>query len=59
VCIQSSEIRIAIQTAQASTLVDPQGSIVGAPAFAKMVSYMYEGFAESPLLIGLTLLSFQ
>jgi hypothetical protein len=52
-------MRIAIQTDQASTHVDPQGSIIGPPAFAEIIFYMYESFAESPLLIRLTLHSIE
>jgi hypothetical protein len=48
-----------MQTAQASTHVDPQGCIVGPPAVARMVFYMYITFAESTLLIALMLLSIQ
>jgi hypothetical protein len=43
----------------APTPFDTQRSIFGPPAFAKMVFYMYKSFPESPLLIGLTLLSFE
>jgi hypothetical protein len=42
----------------APTPFDSQGSIVGPPGRATMAFYMFESFAESPVLIGLTLLSF-
>jgi hypothetical protein len=38
---------------------DSQVCIVGAPAFSKMVFYIDESIAESALLIGLMLLSFE
>jgi hypothetical protein len=46
-----------MQTAQASTRVDPEGSIIAPPALARIVLYMYETFAESALLIGSRVLS--
>jgi hypothetical protein len=55
--LQSSKIRIAIQTAKASTLFDSQGSIAGPSALAKINTYVYKSFAVSAVLIGLMLLS--
>jgi hypothetical protein len=52
-------MHIAIQTAKASTHVDPQGCIGGPPALAKFVFYMYKSFAESAVLIGLMVLSIE
>jgi hypothetical protein len=52
-----SKIRIAIQTAKASTPFNSQGSIVGPPALAKFVFYMYKSLAESAVLIALKVLS--
>jgi hypothetical protein len=43
----------------ASTPFDSQRSIVGPPALAIMVFYMYTTFAGSTLVIGLMLLSIQ
>jgi hypothetical protein len=48
--LQSSEIRIAIHSANASTAstaLVSQGCIVGPPALARIVFYMYKTFAES------------
>jgi hypothetical protein len=53
----SSEIRIAIQTAEASTHVDPQGCTVWPPVVARIHTYMYKSFVESTVLIGLMLLT--
>jgi hypothetical protein len=50
-------MRIAIHTAKATTHVDPQGSIDGPPAIARITFCMRKGFAESTVLIGLMLLS--
>jgi hypothetical protein len=50
-------MRIAIQTAKASTHVDPQGCIVGPPGLARMAFYVYDSFAESAVLISLKVLS--
>jgi hypothetical protein len=57
---QSAQIRIAIRihSSKASTPFDLQGGIVCAPLLAKMAIYMYKSFAESALLIGVMLLSF-
>jgi hypothetical protein len=55
--LQSSKIRIAVQTAKASTPFDSQGSIAGPPVVAKIHIYVYKSFGESAVLIGLMLLA--
>jgi hypothetical protein len=58
-CLQSSKIRIAIQTAKASTPFDSQGRIAGPPALARIAFDMSNSFPESAILIGLMLLAIQ
>jgi hypothetical protein len=55
--LQSSKIRIAIQTAKASTPFDSQGSFAGPPELARIHTYVYKSFGESAVLIGLMLLA--
>jgi hypothetical protein len=60
--LQSSEIRIAIHSANASTASTPlvsQGCIVGPPALARIALDMSNSFAESAVLIGRMLLSIE
>jgi hypothetical protein len=48
-----------MQTAKASTPFNSQGSIVGPPDVANMAFYVYKSIAESAVLIGLIVLSFE
>jgi hypothetical protein len=57
--LQSSKIRIAIQTAKASTPFDSHGRIAGPPALARIAFDMSKSFAESAVLIGPMLLSIE